>query len=136
MKIGFVGLGRMGFNMVTRLARDEQEVVATTRDQEKVRQISAEPNVSGAASLDEMVAQLQPPRAVWIMVTSGEATDAMIKRVAGLLSPGDTIVDAGNSMLDVSPDLATLRRELRGLLSLAPDSPHHFTIASPRVEMP
>jgi len=97
VKIGFVGLGRMGFNMVTRLARDEQEVVATTRDQEKVRQISAEPNVSGAASLDEMVAQLQPPRAVWIMVTSGEATDAMIKRVAGLLSPGDTIVDAGNS---------------------------------------
>jgi 6-phosphogluconate dehydrogenase len=97
MKPGFVGLGRMGFNMVTRLARDGQQVVATTRDQEKVRAISQEPNVTGAASLDEMVAQLEAPRAVWIMVTAGEATDAMIKRVAGLLQPGDAIVDAGNS---------------------------------------
>ena len=97
MKLGFVGLGRMGFNMVTRLARDGHQVVATTRDQEKVRAISQEPNVMGAASLDEMVAQLEAPRAVWIMVTSGEATDAMIKRVAGLLQPGDAIVDAGNS---------------------------------------
>ena len=97
MKLGFVGLGRMGFNMVTRLARDGHQVVATTRDQEKVRAISQEPNVTGAASLDEMVAQLEAPRAVWIMVTAGEATDAMIKRVAGLLQPGDAIVDAGNS---------------------------------------
>jgi 6-phosphogluconate dehydrogenase len=97
MKLGFVGLGRMGFNMVTRLARDDQQVVATTRDQEKVREISKEPNVSGAASIEEMVAQLEPPRAVWIMVTAGEATDKMIHRVAALLQPGDCIVDAGNS---------------------------------------
>src|SRR6266571_4450774 len=97
MRVDFVGLGRMGFNMVTRLAQDGQQVIATTRDQEKVRQISAEPHVSGAASLEEMVAQLEPPRAVWIMVTAGEAADSTIKRVAALLSPGDTIVDAGNS---------------------------------------
>jgi 6-phosphogluconate dehydrogenase len=97
MKLGFVGLGRMGFNMVTRLARDGQNVAATTRDQEKVREIAKEPNVSGAASIEEMVAQLEPPRAVWIMVTAGEATDKMIHRVAALLQPGDCIVDAGNS---------------------------------------
>jgi 6-phosphogluconate dehydrogenase len=97
MKLGFVGLGRMGFNMVTRLARDGQQVVATTRDQEKVREISKEPNVSGAASVEEMVAQLEPPRAVWIMVTAGEPTDKMIHRVASLLQAGDCIVDAGNS---------------------------------------
>ena len=97
MRLGFVGLGRMGFNMVTRLARDGHEVVATTRDQEKVRAIAQEPNVTGAASLEEMVRQLDAPRAVWVMVTAGEATDVMIKRVAALLEPGDAIVDAGNS---------------------------------------
>jgi 6-phosphogluconate dehydrogenase len=97
VKVGFVGLGRMGFNMVTRLARDGHTVVATTRDQAKVAEIGKEPNVIGAASLEEMVEQLEAPRAVWIMVTSGEPTDAMIKRVADLLSPGDCIVDAGNS---------------------------------------
>lgn len=97
MRLGFVGLGRMGFNMVTRLARDGHEVVATTRDQEKVRAIAQEPNVTGAASLEEMVRQLEAPRAVWVMVTAGEATDVMIKRVAALLEPGDAIVDAGNS---------------------------------------
>ena len=97
MKLGFVGLGRMGFNMVTRLARDGHTVVATTRDQTKVAEIAREPNVVGAANLEEMVAQLEPPRAVWIMVTAGEVTDAMIKRVAALLQPGDCVVDAGNS---------------------------------------
>ena len=97
MKIGFVGLGRMGFNMVTRLARDGHTVVATTRDQTKVAEISKEPNVVGASSLEAMISQLETPRAVWIMVTAGEATDAMIKRVAGMLDPGDCIVDAGNS---------------------------------------
>ena len=97
MKIGFVGLGRMGFNMVTRLARDEHNVVATTRDQTKVAEIAREPNVAGAASIEEMIAQLDRPRAVWIMVTAGAATDAMIKRVAALLDPGDCIVDAGNT---------------------------------------
>jgi len=97
MKLGFVGLGRMGFNMVTRLARDGHTVVATTRDQAKVAEISREPNVVGAASVEEMVAGLERPRAVWVMVTAGEPTETMIKRVAALLDPGDCIVDAGNT---------------------------------------
>jgi 6-phosphogluconate dehydrogenase len=97
MKIGFVGLGRMGFNMVTRLARDGHQLVATTRDQEKVRAISEEPNVTGAPTIAELVEQIEPPRAVYVMVTAGEATDATIKNVAELLSPGDVIVDSGNS---------------------------------------
>ena len=97
MQLGFVGLGRMGFNMVSRLARDGHEVTATTRDQAKVAAIAREPNVTGAPSIEEMVKQLEPPRAVWVMVTAGEATDTMIKRVAALLGPGDCIVDSGNS---------------------------------------
>lgn len=97
MKIGFVGLGRMGFNMVTRLARGGHEIVATTRDQAKVREIAREPGVTGAATIEEMVAQLPAPRAVWVMVTAGEPTERVINDVANLLQPGDTIVDAGNS---------------------------------------
>lgn len=97
MKIGFVGLGRMGFNMVTRLARGGHEIVATTRDQAKVREIAQEPGVTGAATIEEMVAQLPTPRAVWVMVTAGEPTERVINDVANLLQPGDTIVDAGNS---------------------------------------
>src|SRR5690242_15578989 len=97
MRIGFVGLGRMGFNMVTRIARHDHEVVATTRDQTKVAEIAKEPNVIGAPSIEEVVRQLERPRAVWVMVTAGAATDAMINRVAALLDPGDCIVDAGNT---------------------------------------
>ena len=89
MRVAFVGLGRMGFNVVICLARDGREVVATTRDQAKVASIAREPNVTGAPSVEEMVTQLEPPRAVWVMVTAGEATDTMIERVALLLEPGD-----------------------------------------------
>jgi 6-phosphogluconate dehydrogenase len=97
MRLGFVGLGRMGFNMVTRLARDGHQVVATTRDQTKVAEIAQEPNVTGAANLAEMISQLEAPRAVWVMVTSGAPTDKIISDVASLLEPGDCIVDAGNT---------------------------------------
>ncbi len=97
MKIGFVGLGRMGFNMVTRLAEGGHTVVATTRDQAKVREIAEKPNVIGAPSLAALVEQLEPPRAVWVMVTAGDATEQTINAVAELLEPGDAIVDGGNS---------------------------------------
>jgi 6-phosphogluconate dehydrogenase len=97
MKLGFVGLGRMGFNMVTRLARNGHEVVATTRDQDKVREIAKEPNVVGASSVADVVEQLESPRIVYVMVTAGEATERMIKNVAGQLSRGDVIVDSGNT---------------------------------------
>jgi 6-phosphogluconate dehydrogenase len=97
MKLGFVGLGRMGFNMVTRLARDGHELVATTRDQEKVREIAKEPNVTGASSVAEVVEQLEAPRVVYVMVTAGEATERMINNVAKRLSPGDVVVDSGNT---------------------------------------
>jgi 6-phosphogluconate dehydrogenase len=97
MKPGFVGLGRMGFNMVTRLARHGHEVVATTRDQEKVREIAKEPNVVGASSVADVVDQLESPRTVYVMVTAGEATERMIMNVAGQLEPGDVIVDSGNT---------------------------------------
>jgi 6-phosphogluconate dehydrogenase len=96
MRIGFVGLGRMGANMVRRLVRDGHEVVAFNRTPEKTREIMTE-GVEGAFSLDELVGKLPAPRAVWIMVPAGDATEAMIAELMGLLAPGDTIVDGGNT---------------------------------------
>ena len=96
MRIGFVGLGRMGASMVRRLVRDGHEVVAFNRTPEKTREIMTE-GVEGAFSLDELVGKLPAPRAVWIMVPAGDATEAMIAALMGLLAPGDTIVDGGNT---------------------------------------
>jgi 6-phosphogluconate dehydrogenase len=96
MRIGFVGLGRMGANMVRRLVRDGHEVVAYNRTPEKTREIMTE-GVEGAFSLEELVAKLPTPRAVWVMVPAGDATEAMIAELLELLAPGDTIIDGGNT---------------------------------------
>ena len=96
MRIGFIGLGRMGANMVRRLVRDGHEVVAFNRTPEKTREIMTE-GAQGAFSLAELVGRLPAPRAVWVMVPAGDATEAMIAELMGLLAPGDTIVDGGNT---------------------------------------
>jgi 6-phosphogluconate dehydrogenase len=96
MRIGFVGLGRMGANMVRRLLRDGHEVVAFNRTAEKTREIATE-GALAAFTLEELVAGLEQPRAVWIMVPSGDATEAQVDDLLALLEPGDTIVDGGNS---------------------------------------
>ena len=96
MRIGFIGLGRMGANMVRRLVRDGHEVVAFNRTPERTREIMTE-GVDGAFSLDELVAKLPAPRTVWVMVPAGDATEAMVTELQGLMAPGDTIVDGGNT---------------------------------------
>jgi 6-phosphogluconate dehydrogenase len=96
MRIGFVGLGRMGANMVRRLVRNGHEVVAYNRTPEKTREIMTE-GVEGAFSLEDLVAKLPTPRAVWVMVPAGDATEAMIAALMELLAPGDTIIDGGNT---------------------------------------
>ncbi len=96
MRIGFIGLGRMGANMARRLVRDGHEVVAFNRTPERTREIMSE-GVEGAFSLAELVAALPAPRAVWVMVPAGDATEAMIRELAEQLEPGDTIIDGGNT---------------------------------------
>jgi 6-phosphogluconate dehydrogenase len=96
MRIGFVGLGRMGANMVRRLLRDGHEVVAYNRTPEKTKEIAGE-GATAAFSIGELVDKLDKPRAVWIMVPAGDATEAQIEELLEHLEAGDTIIDGGNT---------------------------------------
>ena len=97
MQIGFIGLGRMGGNMVHRIHRDsDHQVVAFDFSAEAVAAAEGH-GARAAGSLEELVAQLDAPRAVWIMVPAGEPTQQTVDTLAGLLEAGDLIVDGGNS---------------------------------------
>jgi 6-phosphogluconate dehydrogenase len=97
MQIGFVGLGKMGGNMVHRILRDsEHEVVAFDLGAENVREAEGH-GASGASSLEDLVGQLSAPRMVWIMVPAGDPTQQTVDALAALLQKGDTIVDGGNT---------------------------------------
>jgi 6-phosphogluconate dehydrogenase len=96
MKLGMIGLGKMGANMVTRLLRGGHEVVAFDRSADAVKAVAAG-GATGASSLQDMVSKLSAPRIVWIMVPSGAPTDQTIDDLLGLLQPGDIIVDGGNT---------------------------------------
>ena len=86
MKLGMVGLGRMGGNMTKRLEGDGHEVATYARGGEGT-----------AESLEELVGQLEPPRAVWLMIPAGAATEGVFTELLDLLDEGDVIVDGGNS---------------------------------------
>src|SRR5215208_3308716 len=113
MQLGFVGLGKMGMNMVTRLTRGGHAVVAYDRSADAVRH-AGEVGASGAGSLEVVVQGLEAPRTVWVMVPAGAATESTISALADLLSPGDTIIDGGNTNFhdDVRRAKTLERREL------------------------
>jgi 6-phosphogluconate dehydrogenase len=96
-QIGFVGLGRMGGNMVHRIHRDSEHTAVAfdpaTEAVEKAEGVGA----TGAGSLEELVSKLEAPRLVWIMVPAGEPTQSTVEKLADLLDEGDTIIDGGNS---------------------------------------
>lgn len=94
--LGFVGLGKMGLNMVTRLKNAGHHVVAFDRDAEK-RAAAEALGARAVASLSELVNALTPPRAVWLMVPAGAITGQVINELAALLAADDIIVDGGNS---------------------------------------
>ena len=97
-QIGFVGLGRMGGNMVARIRRDsDHEVVAFDRDPGTVAKVGEETGARGASSLAELVEMLDAPRMVWIMVPAGAPTQGTVDELASLLQAGDMIIDGGNS---------------------------------------
>lgn len=94
-EIGFIGLGRMGLNMSTRLVEGGYRVVGYNRSEEPRRE-AATAGIEIVSSVAETVSALSAPRVIWIMVTSS-AVDAVLKELAPLLSSGDTVIDGGNS---------------------------------------
>jgi 6-phosphogluconate dehydrogenase len=95
MQLGMIGLGRMGANLVRRLLRDGHECVVFDVNAESVERLAADGAV-GAASLEELVAGLTPPRAVWVMVPAGVAGGA-VAEVAERMQADDVVIDGGNS---------------------------------------
>jgi 6-phosphogluconate dehydrogenase len=91
-----IGLGRMGMNMARRLLGGGHEVVAYNRSRDKTDELVKEGAV-GAYSLEEVVDKLEKPRTVWIMLPAGKPVDDTITELRGLLEPGDTIIEGGNS---------------------------------------
>ena len=95
MQLGMIGLGRMGANLVRRLAKDGHQCVVYDVNQAAVTKIAGR-GVRGAGSLDGLLAKLAKPRAVWVMVPAG-VTDKTIEELASHMEAGDIIIDGGNS---------------------------------------
>ena len=96
MRIGFIGLGRMGSNMVRRLMRGGHQCVVTDLSPQAVAEFAREGAI-GSTSLDDFAAKLTNPRAAWVMVPAGNATEQTVNTLAQRFESGDTIIDGGNS---------------------------------------
>ena len=96
MKLGMIGLGRMGGNMAERLIIGGHQIVAYDSDDLAVAALT-EKGASAAQSLSDVVSQLNPPRTVWVMVPAGDITENTLTDFIEILDPGDTLIDGGNS---------------------------------------
>ena len=96
MDIAMIGLGKMGANMATRLLRGGHRVVAYDINETAI-QAAEEAGAEGARTLNEVAEKLKPPRSVWVMVPSGQITENTIQALSDQLSPGDIVIDGGNS---------------------------------------
>ncbi len=96
MKIGLIGLGKMGGNMLKRLKEDKHEIVAFDLNKDNVKKAVSDGGI-GADSIEDLVSKLEKPRNVWIMVPHGKPTDETIDKLLNLLDKDDLIIDGGNS---------------------------------------
>ena len=101
MKLGFIGLGRMGLNMVFNLVDNKHQVVAYNRSPEPIQEAAAYGAIP-THSLKELIDKLPSPKIVWIMIKSGQPVDDMIAQLVPLLQKGDIIIDGGNSYFEDS----------------------------------
>src|SRR5690349_9885957 len=97
MQLGMVGLGKMGANMTKRLLDGGHQLVVMDFNPLAVKAAEGDGAV-GAASLEDLVGKLAAPRAIWLMIPSGEPTESTITLLTSLLAPGDIIIDGGNSL--------------------------------------
>lgn len=97
MKIGFVGLGKMGANMVRRLLRDGHAVVGYNRSQAIVRELTDSEGMIPATTVESMLEKLEAPKVVWVMLPAGSVTEDMFQSLLGKLEAGDIIIDGANS---------------------------------------
>jgi 6-phosphogluconate dehydrogenase len=96
MELGLIGLGRMGAGMARRLLRGGHRVVVNNRSPDPIKALEVEGAV-GAYSVEDLVGALAAPRAIWVMLPAGDVTEQMIETLVPLLTPGDTIIDGGNT---------------------------------------
>lgn len=96
MELGMVGLGKMGANMTLRLVEAGHRLIVTDRNDDAVKGV-ADKGAVASASLADLVERLERPRAVWVMVPSGDPTEGVVQELAELVDEGDTIIDGGNS---------------------------------------
>jgi 6-phosphogluconate dehydrogenase len=96
MRLALVGLGKMGANMVRRLVRNGHEVIVFNRSKGPIEEVAKEGAIP-ASSIEDVVARLEAPRVVWLMLPAGDVTEEHLHQFMDLLSPGDVIVDGGNS---------------------------------------
>ena len=120
MQIGMIGLGRMGANIARRLIRHGHEIVAYDQAAAAVEELMRD-GVSAARTIEHVVSALSPPRAVWVMLPAGEATEATIERLAGLLKAGDAVIDGGNTFW---------RDDLRRASALKRRGIHHLDVGT------
>jgi 6-phosphogluconate dehydrogenase len=121
MDIAIVGLGKMGANMARRLLKGGHRVVGTNRSPDATQKLADEAGLVAVASLKDAVAALPMPRAVWVMVPSGAPTEAVINELAELLSPGDTIIDGGNTFY---------KDDIRRATTLQPKGIHYVDVGT------
>jgi len=120
MQLGIVGLGRMGANMARRLIKGGHEIVGYAADPAGVKAIGSEGG-TGTTTLDDFVKALRPPRVAWVMVPAGAATEQVVTDLAKRMSPGDTIVDGGNSFY---------KDDVRRMKMLRPQQIHYVDVGT------
>jgi 6-phosphogluconate dehydrogenase len=119
MQLGMIGLGRMGANLVRRLTRDGHRCVVYDRSADAVKQLEGE-GATGASSMADLVAKLEPPRAAWLMLPAA-ITGRVLDELAQLMEPGDTVIDGGNSYYH--DDIARAK-------ALAPQQLHYLDVGT------
>ncbi|MPT24142.1 MAG: decarboxylating 6-phosphogluconate dehydrogenase, partial [Starkeya sp.] len=120
MQLGIIGLGRMGGNIARRLTKAGHDCVVWDRNEAAVTELGGEGN-RPAADLADLVAKLDAPRAIWVMLPAGGPTESTIATLTGLLAPGDVIIDGGNTFY---------KDDIRRAAELEPKGLHYIDVGT------